>query len=261
MSENYGPTLPISEEVHAQKYRVGNETFKDAMARVADALGDGQEHYLQFKELLYDMRFMPAGRVQAAMGAPRQVTPYNCYVSGTIEDSMDSIMHRAGQAAETMRMGGGIGYDFSKLRPKGDRIRSLDSHSSGPLSFMKVYDAVCGTVSSAGHRRGAQMGCMRVDHPDIEDFITAKTNETEFRNFNLSVLITDEFMKAVVDGSGFDLRFDGAVYETIDARALWDKIMRATWDWAEPGVLFIDKINRKNNLHYIEEISATNPCG
>lgn len=126
---------------------------------------------------------------------------------------------------------------------------------------MEVYDAVCGTVSSAGHRRGAQMGCMRVDHPDIEDFITAKNNESRFRNFNLSVLVTDEFMEAVVAGSTFDLRFEGRSYETIDARALWDKLMRSTWDWAEPGVLFIDKINRKNNLHYIEEISATNPCG
>lgn len=259
--KTFGPTLPISEEVHSLKYRVGNETFKGAMARVADSLGDGQEHYEKFKDILYDMRFMPAGRVQAAMGAPRQVTPYNCFVSGTVEDSMSSIMHRAAQAAETMRMGGGIGYDFSKLRPKGDRIKSLDSHSSGPLSFMQVYDAVCGTVSSAGHRRGAQMGCMRVDHPDIEDFIIAKNNETSFKNFNLSVLVTDEFMEAVVAGDSFDLRFDGRVYETIDATALWDKIMRSTWDWAEPGVLFVDKINRKNNLHYIEDISATNPCG
>lgn len=259
--KHYGPSLPISEEVHAAKYRLGNETFKEAMARVADALGDDREHYLQFKEVLYDMRFMPAGRVQAAMGAPRQVTPYNCFVSGTIDDSMDSIMDRAKQAAQTMRLGGGIGYDFSNLRPKGDRIRSLDSVSSGPLSFMRVYDAICGTVSSAGHRRGAQMGCLRVDHPDIEDYITAKNNQTEYTNFNLSVLITDEFMEAVVAGAPFDLRFDGRVYETVDARALWDKIMRMTWDWAEPGVLFIDRINRKNNLHYCEDISATNPCG
>jgi ribonucleoside-diphosphate reductase alpha chain len=259
--KHYGPSLPISEEVHAAKYRLGNETFKEAMARVADSLGDDKEHYLQFKEILYDMRFMPAGRVQAAMGAPRQVTPYNCFVSGTIDDSMDSIMDRAKQAAQTMRLGGGIGYDFSRLRPKGDRIRSLDSVSSGPLSFMRVYDAICGTVSSAGHRRGAQMGCIRVDHPDIEDFVTAKNNQTEYTNFNLSVLITDEFMEAVESGDTFDLRFDGRVYETVDARALWDKIMRMTWDWAEPGVLFIDRINRKNNLHYCEEISATNPCG
>ena len=261
MTEKYGPKLPISEEIHKMKYRLDGETFKDAMARVADALGDGQEHYLQFKDILYNMRFLPAGRVQAAMGAPRKVTPYNCYVSGEIEDSMDSIMFRAGQAAQTMRMGGGIGYDFSKLRPRGDRIRSLDSISSGPLSFMRVYDAVCGTVSSAGHRRGAQMGCLRVDHPDIEQFVTAKTNQTEYTNFNLSVLVTDEFMEAVESGSDFDLRFDGKVYDTVDARSLWDKIMRATWDWAEPGVLFIDKINRKNNLHYCETISATNPCG
>jgi len=261
MTETYGPILPISDEVHAQKYRLGGETFKEAMARVADALGDGKEHYEQLKELLYDMRFMPAGRVQAAMGAPRQVTPYNCFVSGTIEDSMSSIMGRATEAAQTMRLGGGIGYDFSRLRPKGDRIKSLDSHSSGPLSFMQVYDAVCGTVSSAGHRRGAQMGCMRVDHPDIEDFITAKNNQTELRNFNLSVLVTDEFMEAALHDQPFDLVFEGRVYETINAKALWDKIMRSTWDWAEPGVLFVDQINRKNNLSYVETISATNPCG
>lgn len=260
MSDTYGPTLQISEEVHSLKYRVGNETFKGAMARVADSLGDGQEHYEKFKDILYDMRFMPAGRVQASMGAPRKVASHNCFVSGTIEDSMGSIMERAAQAAETMRMGGGIGYDFSKLRPKGDKIKSLDSHSSGPLSFMQVFDAICGTVSSAGHRRGAQMGTMRIDHPDIEDFITVKNNTTALTNFNLSVLITDKFMEAVVSGDSFDLVFEGRDYREVDARALWDKLMRSTWEWAEPGVLFIDKINRKNNLHYIEDICTSNPC-
>ena len=261
MTNKIGPSLPISEEIHSMKYRLTGESFKEAMARIADALGDGKEHYEQFKDILYGMRFMPAGRVQAAMGAPRQVTPYNCYVSGTIQDSMEDIMRKAGEAAQTMRMGGGIGYDFSTLRPHGARIQSLDSVSSGPLSFMKVFDSVCGTVSSAGHRRGAQMGCLRVDHPDIEAYVHAKTNQTEYTNFNLSILVTDKFMQAVEADDTFDLVFDGRVYDTIKARPLWDKIMRATWDWAEPGVLFIDKINRKNNLHYCETIAATNPCG
>lgn len=261
MDKQIGPSLPISEEIHTMKYRLKGESFKDAMARVADSLADNKEHYQQFKDILYGMRFMPGGRVQAAMGAPRQVTPYNCFVSGTIKDSMEDIMGKAGEAAQTMRLGGGIGYDFSTLRPRGARIKSLDSVSSGPLSFMKVFDSVCGTIASAGHRRGAQMGCIRVDHPDIEEFIHAKTNQTDYTNFNLSILITDKFMEAVEDDGSFDLVFDGRVYDTIKARPLWDKIMRATWDWAEPGVLFIDKINRKNNLHYCELIAATNPCG
>ena len=261
MDKQIGPSLPISEEIHTMKYRLKGESFKDAMARVADSLADNKEHYQQFKDILYGMRFMPGVRVQAAMGAPRQVTPYNCFVSGTIKDSMEDIMGKAGEAAQTMRLGGGIGYDFSTLRPRGARIKSLDSVSSGPLSFMKVFDSVCGTIASAGHRRGAQMGCIRVDHPDIEEFIHAKTNQTEYTNFNLSILVTDKFMEAVEDDGSFDLVFEGRVYDTIKARPLWDKIMRATWDWAEPGVLFIDKINRKNNLHYCETIAATNPCG
>lgn len=173
---NYGPTLPISEEIHAMKYRTDGETFKEAMARVADTLSDNEAHFLEFKDILLNMRFLPAGRVQAAIGSPRVTTPYNCFVSGTIEDSMDSIMDKAAEAAQTMRLGGGIGYDFSGLRPKGSRIKSLDSVSSGPLSFMQVFDAVCGTVRSAGRRRGAQMATLRIDHPDIEEYITAKNN-------------------------------------------------------------------------------------
>lgn len=257
----YGPTLPISKEIHQMKYRGEGETFKEAMARVADALKDDQEHYNKLKDILYNMRFLPAGRVQAAMGAPRAVTPYNCFVSGTILDSMSSIMTRATEAAETMRMGGGIGYDFSSLRPRGDNIRSLSSRSSGPISFMGIYDAVCRTIASAGHRRGAQMGVLRVDHPDIEEFIQAKNNSHSLTNFNVSVGITDEFMEAVYYDKQFDLKFEGRVYKTVSARALWDKILRSTWDWAEPGILFIDRINRKNNLWYCESIEATNPCG
>lgn len=257
----YGPTLPISEEIHAMKYRTKGEDFKEAMVRVADSLKDNEEHYRKFKSILLEQRFLPAGRVQAAMGAPRVVTAYNCFVSRTIPDSMDGIMEAASEAAETMRLGGGIGYDFSTLRPRGDHIRSLDSRSSGPISFMGIFDALCKTIASAGHRRGAQMGVLRVDHPDIEEFIKAKNNSTNLTQFNISVGVTDEFMNAVINDKMFDLKFDGRVYKTIRAKALWDDILRSTWDWAEPGILFIDRINRKNNLWYAETIAATNPCG
>lgn len=256
-----GPTLKVSQEIHSMKYRSKGESFKDAMTRVADALKDSEEHFNEFRKILYDMRFLPAGRVQAAMGAPREVTPYNCFVSRTIEDSMDGIMTTAWEAAETMRLGGGIGYDFSTLRPRGDHIRSLDSRSSGPISFMGIFDALCKTIASAGHRRGAQMGVLRVDHPDIEEFIKAKNNSTNLTQFNISVGVTDKFMEAVKSNSSFDLVFEGRVYKTVKARALWDDILRSTWDWAEPGILFIDRINQKNNLWYCEDIAATNPCG
>lgn len=261
LRNHYGPTLPISEEIHQMKYRGTGESFKEAMTRIADALKDNDEHFIKFRDILYNMRFLPAGRVQSAMGAPRTVTPYNCFVSGTIEDSMEGIAKASGEAAKTMQLGGGIGYDFSTLRPHGSLIRSLESRSSGPLSFMQVFDAWCKTIASAGHRRGAQMGVMRVDHPDIEEFIIAKNNSTNLTQFNVSVGVTDEFMQAVIDDKDFDLQFDGRVYKTVRAKALWDKILRSTWDWAEPGILFIDRINRKNNLHYCETIAATNPCG
>ena len=258
---NYGPTIGISEEIHAMKYRSKGESFKDAMTRVAEALKDDKEHFNQFRDILYNMRFMPAGRVQSAMGAPRRVTPYNCFVSMTIPDSMEGIMTAAQEAAKTMQLGGGIGYDFSTLRPSGALIKGLDSRSSGPLSFMGIFDAVCKTISSAGHRRGAQMGVLRVDHPDIAEFIKVKNNTTTLTQFNLSVGVTDKFMEAVKEGTEFDLVFEGRIYDTIDARALWDDILRSTWDWAEPGILFIDRINQKNNLWYCEKIAATNPCG
>lgn len=259
--DNYGPTIGISEEIHAMKYRSKGEGFKGAMTRVAEALQDDQEHFRNFRDILYDMRFMPAGRVQSAMGAPRRVTPYNCFVSMTIPDSMAGIMKAAEEAATTMQLGGGIGYDFSTLRPSGALIKGLDSRSSGPLSFMGIFDAVCKTISSAGHRRGAQMGVLRVDHPDIAEFIRVKNNSTTLTQFNLSVGVTDKFMQAVKEDGTFDLVFEGRVYDTINARALWDDILRSTWDWAEPGILFIDRINQKNNLHYCETIAATNPCG
>ena len=259
MTIELGPNLPISKEIHEMKYRLKGETFKESMIRVADALKDNEDHYKALKEILLGQYFLPAGRVQAAMGAPRIVTAYNCFVSDTVSDSMDGIMDKAKEAAKTMQLGGGIGYDFSTIRPRGDYIRSLDSRASGPVSFMGIFDALCKTIASAGHRRGAQMGVLRVDHPDIEEFVKAKTNSTNLTQFNISVGVTDEFMSAVEHDKMFDLKFEGRVYKTIRAKALWDEIMRATWDWAEPGILFIDRMNKKNNLWYCETISATNP--
>lgn len=289
-----GPQVPYSQELHAQKYRGSGESFREAMNRIAAALKDDDQHFADFRDALLGMRFLPAGRIQSAMGSTRQVTPYNCYVSGTINDSFvdgeGSIMVRAAEAAATMRMGGGIGYDFSTLRPRGDLIRKLQSHSSGPVSFMHIFDAICKCVASSGHRRGAQMGVMRVDHPDIEEFIHAKQpgkdvqplwdlvaelpegaqkqqlimslqQTLKLTGFNVSVAITDKFMECVASGEPFPLTFEGRTYREVDARALWDAIMRGTWDWAEPGVLFIDAINRMNNLWYCETIAATNPCG
>lgn len=259
--KEYGPKTPLANELMEMKYLLKGESFKEGMSRVANALKDSEEHYHQFRDILLNQRFLPGGRVQSAVGAPRQVTPYNCFVSQVIDDSMDSIMDAATKAAQTMRLGGGIGYDFSNLRPRNSNIVSLDSRASGPVSFMGIFDSICRTISSAGHRRGAQMATLRIDHPDIEEFITCKSNSHNLTNFNISVLVTDEFMQAVATDSMFQLRFNGRVFSQVKARYLWDKIMRQTWDYAEPGVLFIDRINRKNNLWYCEDISATNPCG
>lgn len=264
-AEMAGPKTKVGDYFHGMKYRGPGETFREAVNRVASSLSDGENHYRHFRSILMDMSFMPAGRVQSAMGSARSTTPYNCFVSGTIEDSFvtgdGNIMDRAKEAATTMRMGGGIGYDFSTLRPRGDVIRKLHSHSSGPVSFMRIFNEICKCVASSGHRRGAQMGVMRVDHPDIEEFILAKQNTTELTGFNLSIAVTDEFMEAVKADGDFDLRWGGQVYGTVRAAELWETIMRSTWDWAEPGVLFIDRINEMNNLYYGETIAATNPCG
>ena len=256
-----GPLVKPCDDLHAMKYRLQNESFEEAINRQAGVMSDDEEHRRAYKEITMDMRFLAAGRVQSAMGSPRDVTALNCFVSGTIEDSMDSIMQRASEAAETMRRGGGIGYDFSLIRPRGSRIVSLDSSASGPVSFMHIFDAVCRTIVSAGHRRGAMMGMLRVDHPDIEEFIRAKKNDKDLTNFNVSVAVTDEFMRAVEKGGSFDLQYKGEKHRTIDARMLWDEIMRNNWDWAEPGVIFIDRVNEDNPLNYCETIAATNPCG
>ena len=257
-----GPSMSLSQEIDELKYRQVDETFDGKVKRIANTLADNPEHRMEMEDILGNMRFLTAGRVQAAIGAARITTAYNCFVSGTIEDSMDSIMARASEAAETMRRGGGIGYDFSKIRPRGGEIKSLQSSASGPVSFMGIFDAVCQTISSSGHRRGAQMAVLRVDHPDVEEFITAKRNSDRLTGFNISVGVTDEFMEALEkEDDSFDLVFEGIKYKTVKARELWDLIMESTWDWAEPGVLFIDRIQEMNNLYYCEEIHATNPCG
>ena len=257
-----GPSMPISQEIDEMKYRQEDEDFNGKVLRIASTLSDNEEHKLDLEDILGNMRFLPAGRVQSAIGSRRITTAYNCFVSGEVKDSMNEIMARAAEAAETMRRGGGIGYDFSNIRPKGDTIKSLQSKASGPVSFMGIFDAICQTIASSGHRRGAQMGCLLVSHPDIYEFIRAKRNSDKLTGFNVSVLITDSFMQAITaEDDSYDLVFEGKVYETISARDLWNEIMESTWDWAEPGVLFVDRINEYNNLSYCETISATNPCG
>ena len=261
MEKHFGPSLPISEEIHAMKYRSKGESFSEAAARFAHTLADDAAHFRRLYNILLEMRFLGGGRTQAAIGSPRDVTAFNCFVSGTIKDSFDDIMDKAKEAGKTMRKGGGIGYGFSSLRPRGDLIVSLDSRSSGPISFMQIFDSVCQTIASAGHRRGAQMAVLNIWHPDIEEFIRAKQNETNLRGFNISIGVTDKFMDALIEGKPFNLEFNGRVYKQVSSTALWEEVMRATWDWAEPGVLFIDRINEMNNLWYCENIEATNPCG
>lgn len=330
----YGPSHPVSIDQHIQKYRITpDEQFQEMAWRIASTLADDEGHRRDTYLTLLHQNFMPAGRVQRAIGAPMRICAHNCFVSGTIKDDSVDILEKVKEAFLTMRMGGGIGYDFSTLRWRGAFIESLRSTASGAVSFMQIYDAACKTVRSAGGRRGAQMGVLRIDHPDIEEFIDAKTaaladdvmkaqmllsmkraqlqadfervdaqftaagdeppevlrllreeaiarfnfftdlepfimdmvEKVSIQNrlsaFNVSVAVTDKFMEAVAADGDFDLVFKGAVVRTVKALPLWEKLMRATWDWAEPGVLFIDRINEMNNLYYCETIAATNPCG
>ena len=263
---------PIAEQIWDMKYRFKNEdgkpvdeTVEDSWRRVARALASVESKPKDWEDTFYsaleDFKFLPAGRILAGAGTGRSVTLFNCFVMGTIPDSMGGIFDMLKEAALTMQQGGGIGYDFSTIRPKGAAVKGVSADASGPLSFMDVWDAMCRTIMSAGSRRGAMMATMRCDHPDIEDFITAKQDAARLRMFNLSVLVTDAFMDAVKADAGWDLVFDGKVYKTVEARDLWNQIMKSTFDFAEPGVIFIDRINQKNNLYYAEEISATNPCG
>jgi ribonucleoside-diphosphate reductase alpha chain len=215
----------------------------------------------RFHKAISGLEFLPAGRILAGAGTGRNVTLFNCFVMGTIGDDLGAIFDNLKEAALTMQQGGGIGYDFSTLRPRGAPVRGVSADASGPVSFMDVWNAMCQTIMSAGSRRGAMMATLSCDHPDIEAFIEVKADPARLRMFNLSVLVTDAFMDAVERDAPWNLTFDGKVYKTLPARALWDKIMRSAYDFAEPGVIFIDRINAQNNLAYCETIRATNPCG
>ena len=263
---------PIAEQIWDMKYRLKeadgtpiDKTVEDSWRRIASDLARVEKDPAQWEEKFYhaleDFKFLPAGRITAGAGTARKVTLFNCFVMGTIPDSMGGIFDMLKEAALTMQQGGGIGYDFSTLRPKGALVTGVAADASGPLSFMDVWDSMCRTIMSAGSRRGAMMATMRCDHPDIEDFITAKSDAARLRMFNVSVLVTDAFMEAVKADGQHDLVFDGKTYKTVSARGLWDKIMQSTYDYAEPGVIFIDRINHANNLSYCETIAATNPCG
>lgn len=263
---------PISESIWDMKYRFKtangapiDKTVEDTWRRVAKDLASVEADPDAWEEKFYgaleDFKFLPAGRILSGAGTGRSVTLFNCFVMGTIGDNISGIFDGLKEAALTMQQGGGIGYDFTTIRPKGAAVKGVGADASGPLSFMDVWDSMCRTIMSAGSRRGAMMAVMRCDHPDIEDFITAKRDAARLRMFNLSVLVTDPFMEAVKAGKSWDLVFDDKVYGSIPARDLWDKIMHSTYDFAEPGVIFIDRINRTNNLNYCETIAATNPCG
>lgn len=263
---------PIAEQVWDMKYRFKeadgtpiDRSVEDSWRRIARALAaveaDPEAWEGPFYEALEDFKFLPAGRITAGAGTGRKVTLFNCFVMGTIPDNLGGIFEMLKEAALTMQQGGGIGYDFSTIRPRGADVKGVAADASGPLSFMDVWDAMCRTIMSAGSRRGAMMATMRCDHPDIEQFITAKSDPARLRMFNVSVLVTDAFMEAVKADGPWDLVFDGKVYHTLQARDLWNKIMQSTYDYAEPGVIFIDRINAANNLNYAETIAATNPCG
>ncbi len=263
---------PIAEQIWDMKYRLKeadgtpiDRTVEDTWRRIARALASVEKDPAYWEEKFYealeDFKYLPAGRITAGAGTGRSVTLFNCFVMGTIPDSMSGIFDMLKEAALTMQQGGGIGYDFSTIRPKGADVKGVAADASGPLSFMDVWDSMCRTIMSAGSRRGAMMATMRCDHPDIEDFITAKSDAARLRMFNVSVLVTDAFMEAVKADGPWELVFDNKVYRTVQARDLWNQIMQSTYDYAEPGVIFIDRINQSNNLAYCETIAATNPCG
>ena len=264
--------MAISQQIWDMKYRLKDQngtfleqTVQDTWRRIAKALSEVETEPKKWETIFYnaltDFKFLPAGRITAGSGTKRNVTLFNCFVMGVIPDSMSGIFDMLKEAALTMQQGGGIGYDFSTIRPKGSLVKGIAADASGPVSFMDVWDSMCRTIMSAGSRRGAMMATMRCDHPDIEEFIAAKSDSQKLRMFNLSVLVTDAFMDAVKKGEDWKLIYNNKVYSVIKAADLWDQIMRATYNFAEPGVIFIDRINATNNLSYCETITATNPCG
>ena len=264
--------MAISQQIWDMKYRLKDQngtfleqTVQDTWRRIAKALSEVETEPKKWETIFYnaltDFKFLPAGRITAGSGTKRNVTLFNCFVMGVIPDSMSGIFDMLKEAALTMQQGGGIGYDFSTIRPKGSLVKGIAADASGPVSFMDVWDSMCRTIMSAGSRRGAMMATMRCDHPDIEEFIAAKSDSQKLRMFNLSVLVTDAFMDAVKKGEDWKLIYNNKVYSVIKAADLWDQIMRATYNFAEPGVIFIDRINETNNLSYCETITATNPCG
>ncbi|MGD0143941.1 MAG: LAGLIDADG family homing endonuclease [Rhizomicrobium sp.] len=263
----------ISRQIWDMKYRLKaadgtpvDRDMADTWARVALAAARAEapekrrEWALAFAQALAGHQFLPAGRILAGAGTDRNVTLFNCYVMGAVPDDMGGIFASLREAALTMQQGGGIGYDFSTLRPRGAPVKGVGADASGPVSFMEVWDAMCRTIMSAGSRRGAMMATLACDHPDIEAFIDAKRTPGRLAMFNLSVLASDAFIAAVKADGPWDLKFGGKIYKTVEARDLWDRIMRATYEYAEPGVIFIDRINAENNLAYCETIHATNPC-
>ena len=263
---------PFSEQIWDMKYRYKDagqipldKTVSDSWSRVAKSLASVEKSPERWEKIFYstleDFKFLPAGRILAGAGTGRSVTLFNCFVMGTVPDSIPGIFDMLKEAAITMQQGGGIGYDFSTIRPSGSDVKGVAADASGPLSFMNVWDSMCQTIMSAGSRRGAMMATMRCDHPDILSFVDAKSDAQKLRMFNLSVLVTDKFMDAVKNKKDWSLIFDKKIYKTVSAKYLWDKIMQSTYDFAEPGVIFIDRINAMNNLNYCETISATNPCG
>jgi len=265
-------SAPIAEAIWDMKYRLKAQdgtpidgSVEDTWRRIARALAAPEAEPAKWEEAFYNaldgFKYLPAGRITAGAGTDRSVTLFNCFVMGTVPDDMGGIFEMLKEAALTMQQGGGIGYDFSTIRPRGAEVKGVAADASGPLSFMDVWDAMCRTIMSAGSRRGAMMATMRCDHPDIEAFIEAKKDPARLRMFNLSVLVTDPFMDSVKADGPWDLVFGGKIYHTVQARDLWNKIMRNTFDFAEPGVIFIDRINAANNLSYCETIAATNPCG
>lgn len=260
--EAFGPRTEFGQLLHATKYRAPEEKYDDYCVRWSRSTTDSDKDFRRALRYTRDQSILPAGRQQHSMGRPYLTTAYNCFVGGLIPDSYEGIMDALKEGGMTLRTGGGMGWNFDTLRPEGEPIRGLGpgSFSSGPISFMKIWDINCYTILTAGHRRGAMMATMRIDHPDILKFIAAKRDTGELKNFNMSICVTDAFMEALEKDGLYDLQFGGVKYASVRAADVWAKIMESNWDWAEPGTLFIDRINERNPLYYCEKIYATNPC-